>query len=214
MTPTVSDRMATATETTTAAALQATSRDVPIRVAAADDAEPMLALYAASVRAAAISMEAEVPEPVEFRQRITATLARHPWLVAERDGRIAGFASARPHRDRAGWRWCCESAVYVADGEQRRGTGLRLYRALLNLLRLQNYRHVFAAIMLPNPASVRLHERLGFVNRGVYERAGNKFGLWYDVGFWQMTLGELPDEPAEPIAFPRLAAEAVAIALR
>lgn len=185
-----------------------------LRLATPDDADAILAIYAPYVRDPAVSMETAVPDAAAMRQRIAHALAAYPWLVEERGGRIAGYAYAGPHRWREAWRWCCETTVYVATDVQRSGVAARLYRALLTLLRLQNYLHAFAFIMLPNEASVRLHERCGFVPMATYPRAGFKQGAWYDVGIWRLALGELPDAPSEPIAFPDLAEAAVRIALR
>ena len=161
----------------------------------------------------AIAMETVVPDLATIRQRIVKTLAKYPWLVEVRDGRIAGYVYAGPHRERQAWRWCCETTVYVDTDFQGKGIAARLYRALFTLLRLQNYLHAFAFIMLSNTPSVRLHERMGFVKRACYPQAGHKQGVWYDVGAWQLALGDLPDAPSEPIPFPELAEAAVQIVL-
>ena len=198
----------------TSAGAKASNATASIRVATIDDADQMLAIYAPNVLDPAISMETAVPDLSTMQQRIAKTLAKYPFLVEERDGRIAGYVYAGPHRERQAWRWCCETTVYVHTDCRRLGVGERLYRALFTLLRLQNYMHAFAFIMLPNPSSVRLHERCGFVQRAFYPQAGHKQGVWYDIGAWQLALGALPDAPAEPLAFPQLDAAALAVALR
>jgi L-amino acid N-acyltransferase YncA len=185
-----------------------------IRLANPDDAREIRGIYVPYVLDPAISMETVVPGVATMRQRIAHTLTAYPWLVEVRDGRIAGYAYAGPHRVRHAWRWCCETTVYVGSEFRGKGVGERLYRALFTLLRLQNYLHAFAFIMLPNEASVRLHERCGFVPLALYPQAGYKQGLWFDVGVWRLALGALPDVPTEPIAFPQLADAAVEIALR
>lgn len=185
-----------------------------IRVATQDDAADILAIYAPNVLEPAISMETAAPDVATMRQRIEKTLATYPFLVEEHDGRIAGYVYAGPHRERQAWHWCCETTVYAHRDFRRLGVAERLYRALFALLRLQKFRHAFAFIMLPNPSSVRLHERCGFVQRAYYPQAGHKQGAWYDVGAWQLALGPLPDAPEEPIAFPQLDAAALAVALR
>lgn len=185
-----------------------------IRVATPDDAAALQAIYAPNVRDPAISMETVVPDVATMRQRIERMLAKFPCLVAERDGRIAGYVHASPHRERPAWRWCCETTVYVDPDFGGRGVGTRLYAALFALLRLQNYLHAYAFIMLPNPASVRLHERCGYVQRAHLPRAGHKQGRWYDVGIWELALAALPGAPPEPVAFADLPGAAVRLALR
>jgi phosphinothricin acetyltransferase len=143
-----------------------------------------------------ISLEEEAPDADEMAQRIEGISARYPWLVAEEDGRVIGYAYASQHRERAGYRWAVEVAVYIGDGHRRKGVGGALYRSLLGLLARQGVRRVYAGIGLPNSASVALHESCGFELVGIYRRIGWKKSAWWDVGWWQL---ELPgsDPPAE-----------------
>ena len=138
-------------------------------------------------------------------RRIAQTLPRLPWLVAERDGAVAGYAYASPHRERAGYRWTVDVAVYVAAAAQRRGVGQELYGDLLPLLARQGFRVACAGIALPNDASVGLHERFGFTPVGVYRGIGFKDAAWRDVGWWQVQLGAQDGgAPPEPVALAAL----------
>ncbi len=131
--------------------------------------------------------------------RIRDTTRAYPWLVAEVDGQMAGYAYASKHRERAAYRWAVDVAVYVDPARQRCGIGRALYEALLDRLTAQGFRIACAGIALPNPASVALHERVGFEPVGVYRRIGWKLGQWYDVAWYQRLL--MPagaDPPAEP----------------
>jgi phosphinothricin acetyltransferase len=122
-----------------------------------------------------------------------------PWLVAERDGGVTGYAYASPHRARAAYRWGADVSVYLDERERGRGSGRALYGALLPVLRDLGYTGAYAGITLPNPASVALHESMGFSLVGVYRRVGYKLGGWHDVGWWQLVLADpLPEVPAEP----------------
>lgn len=176
---------------------------MPIRHAdAARDAAACAEIYAPFVRETAISFEDEPPDTAEFAQRIAQTSRSYPWLVAENDGRVVGYAYASAHRTRAAYRWAADVAVYVASDQRRRGVGRALYEALLGLLAEQRVRIACAGIALPNRASVALHEALGFQHVGVYRRIGWKAGAWHDVGWWQLELlapdGEAPAEPGPP----------------
>jgi L-amino acid N-acyltransferase YncA len=169
------------------------------------DAAGCAAIYAASVLGSVASFEEEAPDPAEMAARIERMSASHAWLVAERDGEIAGYAYAGAHHERAAYRWAADVAVYVAPGHRARGVGRSLYGALLPLLRRQRLRVACAGITLPNPGSVALHEAFGFAPVGVYERIGYKDGAWRDVGWWQLELaprGEGP--PPEPLGPQRL----------
>ena len=82
-----------------------------------------------------------------------------------------------------------------------RELGRALYEVLLERLREQRFRVACAGVTLPNEASVRLHESLGFAPVGVYRRIGWKAGAWRDVGWWQLDLSpDGEDPPGEPLA--------------
>jgi L-amino acid N-acyltransferase YncA len=161
------------------------------------DAAPCAAIYAPFVADTAVSLEEQPPTAVEMSRRITATSERYPWLVAEIDGGVAGYAYASAHRDRAAYRWAADVAVYVDERARRRGVGRALYEALLALLTQQGVQTACAGVTLPNDASVGLHEALGFRPVGVYRRIGYKRGAWRDVGWWQLELPPSDGAPAE-----------------
>jgi phosphinothricin acetyltransferase len=117
--------------------------------------------------------------------------------VVDGDGRIAGYAYAGPFRARPAYQWTAEATVYVDPGFRRRGVGRALYTALLDALRAMGYRSAVGVVTLPNPASVALHEELGFRPAGVVRAAGFKLGAWHDVGFWQAEL-KGPEPPEAP----------------
>ncbi len=165
----------------------------------ARDAGACCTIYSPFVTDSAISMEERAPNEPEFAGRIERISRTHPWLVAERDGAVIGFAYGSPHRDRAGYRWAADVAVYVSAAERRRGVGRALYETLLPLLARQGVYVACAGITLPNDASVALHEAVGFTPVGVYRGIGFKYGAWRDVGWWQ---AELIPQDGPPRASP------------
>jgi phosphinothricin acetyltransferase len=171
---------------------------------AATDAAACAAIYAPSVTDGVASLEAVAPDAAELGRRIAEVTAGYPWLVAELDGAVAGYAYAGQHRVRASYRWSTDVTVHVSAAHDRRGVGRALYTRLFALLAQQGYYEACAGITLPNDASVALHESLGFRPVGVYRDIAFKFGAWRDVGWWQNTLREhTPDAPpAEPAAPP------------
>jgi L-amino acid N-acyltransferase YncA len=167
----------------------------------ARDAAAIAVIYAPSVSGGVASFEATPPGEAEMGRRIADGSRTHPWLVAERDGAVAGYAYGAPHRSRAAYRWTVEVTVYVDARRQRSGVGRELYGALLPLLARQRFHLAVAGITLPNDASVALHEAAGFEPVGVYREIGYKNGAWHDVGWWQARLraaGERPEEPLGP----------------
>jgi phosphinothricin acetyltransferase len=176
----------------------------PVTIRAADpepDSAACATIYGPSVTAGATSFEETAPSAEEFAARIARISVTHPWLVAESDGEVIGYAYACQHRQRPAYRWAVDVSVYIADGQRRKGVGLHLYEVLLERLRRQRFRTACAGITLPNEASVVLHERLGFVAVGVFHGVGWKAGAWRDVGWWELDLGPASgDPPGEPLA--------------
>jgi phosphinothricin acetyltransferase len=182
--------------------------NLTVRVATQDDAAGVLEVYAHYVLHSAISFELEPPSVEEMRGRMEAVLDTHPWLVAVDDeGAVIGYAYGSPHRDRAAYRWSADVSVYIRFDAHRRGVGRALYRPLLALLREQGLVNAYAGIALPNPGSVAIHESFGFRRVGVYRKVGYKMGRWHDVGWWELSLAEPVDHPAEPIRFPEFSGD-------
>ena len=179
-----------------------------IRLADAGDVDAMLAIYAPVVENTAISFETVAPSADEFGARLSAALARYPWLVCEIDGRVAGYAYAGAFKARAAYQWSVEVTVYVHADYRRLGVGRAVYESLFACLRLQGFRAAYAGIALPNAASVALHESMGFERVGVYPKVGYKLGAWRDVGWWRLALSDADDDeppPAPPIPLPDMA---------
>jgi len=163
------------------------------------DAAACAAIYAPFVSDSPVSTEEEPPDAAAMAERITSYSETYPWLVAEHDGSIAGYAYGSQHRLRPAYRWAADVTVYVAAGHRRRGIGRSLYGALLPLLREQGYHNACAGITLPNEASVALHESFGFRLVGVYREIAWKAGAWRDVGWWQRRLNPAgDDQPLDP----------------
>ena len=179
--------------------------DLTVRLADPDRDAPAIAdIYAPSVTGGLASFEEVAPDATEMARRVGVTLERTPWLVAEIDGAVAGYAYADRHRERPGYRWAVNISVYVADGFTGRGVGRALYDRLLDLLRRQRFVNAYAGIALPNPASVALHESVGMRRIGVYRRVGYKLGAWHDVAWYGLRLTDPAGVPPEPILLPEL----------
>jgi phosphinothricin acetyltransferase len=159
------------------------------RDAQPDDASAIAAIYNHYVRETIVSMEYEPVTSETMAARIAGVQeAGLAWLVLCDGGQLLGYAYASPWRARIGYRHAVETSVYLAPEACGRGIGTRLYLALLGGLRAAGYHTVIGGIALPNPGSVALHEKLGFVPVARFREVGRKFDEWVDVGYWQLML--------------------------
>ncbi|HJP82992.1 MAG TPA: GNAT family N-acetyltransferase [Fimbriimonadaceae bacterium] len=113
----------------------------------------------------------------------------YPWFVADRDGKVIGFARAAAWKAREAYRRSTEIGIYVAPEHHGQGIGRSLYAELFGELERMDFHTVIAGITLPNPASVRLHESFGMTRIGTFPEVGFKFGEWRSVGYWCRVLG-------------------------
>ena len=162
-----------------------------IRECTTADAAAICAIYNPYVRETVITFEEAPVSAAEMAQRIAEVTARLPWLVAEEQGAVVGYAYATPWKVRSAYRFSVEATVYVAPGHMGRGVGTELYRALLAGLRPLGVHCAVGGIALPNEASVALHEKLGFKKIGQFVEIGRKFDRWVDVGYWELILADI-----------------------
>jgi L-amino acid N-acyltransferase YncA len=170
-----------------------------IRFATPADASAVAEIYGPFCEHSPITFETEKPTVKEIENRIRKILERFPWLICELESEVLGYAYAGPHRDRAAYRWSVDVAIYLSGKSRGQGFGTILYTVLFELLRIQGYFQAYAGITLPNPASIRLHQRLGFERVGVYKQVGYKANAWHDVSWWALTLQAADRPPTETL---------------
>lgn len=183
---------------------------VRIRIAAVEDGEELLELYRPYVENTAITFEYEVPSLEEFRGRMVRTMEKYPYLVAERQGKTAGYAYAGPFKERAAYGWSVETTVYVQEHQKKLGIGKKLYLALEKVLGEQNILNLNACIGCPREAedpyltmdSVRFHECLGYRMVGRFYQCGYKYNRWYDMVWMEKQIGPHLEYQPEVIPFP------------
>lgn len=159
-----------------------------IRPAALDDAPVLAEIYAPYVADTAISFEYTPPDAEEFARRMTDISAKYPYLVALQDGKVVGYAYAHAFIDRAAYNHCAELTIYLRTDKRGRGTGARLYNALIDELRTMGIHNVYACIARTDEpdehltnASEHFHRKMGFELCGTFPRCGYKFGKYYDM---------------------------------
>jgi L-amino acid N-acyltransferase YncA len=163
-------------------------RDVDgIRRATPADAPAIAAIYNWYVENTVITFEVDPVSDAEMAQRIASTLVKYEWLVHARGSEILGYAYAARFRERAAYRFITESTIYLRNGLQGQGLGKPLYRETIARTFALGYTSLVGGIALPNEASVRLHESLGFEKVGHLHRVGWKHERWIDVGSWQLS---------------------------
>lgn len=185
--------------------------DLHIRIAALEDAAALQRIYAPYVEQTAITFEVLPPDVPAFRARIARTLERYPFLVAERDGLLLGYAYTGRFMDRAAYDWAAEPSIYLLPDQRRQGVGKALYTALETLSKAQNVQLLCARVACPaqedcrlTQDSLRFHLGIGYHLAGMIRQCGYKFGTWYHLALLEKSLGERPANPLPFLPFPAL----------
>lgn len=175
---------------------------IKIRIAEPEDAEALLKIYAPYIKQTAITFEYEVPSVEEFRCRIEQILKKYPYLVAEQDGELVGYAYAGTFNERAASDRSVETAIYVREDVRKDGIGRRLYEAIESILSRQHILNLNACIAYTEEEdpyltknSVQFHEHMGYHFVGRFHKCGYKFGRWYDLVWMEKHIGEHTDKP-------------------
>jgi L-amino acid N-acyltransferase YncA len=163
-----------------------------IRPVQSRDMAAITAIYGVQVDTSVATYEHQRPDVAEMQRRMEAIVARgYPYLVAESDGTLAGYAYASSYRARRAYRFTVEDTVYVDAALQGQGIGAALLQALIDACTRRGFRQMIAVIgEAANAGSVRLHERLGFRTVGVFQGIGRKHGRWLDTVQMQRALGD------------------------
>lgn len=185
------------------------SQDTTIRIAGAKDARELLEIYRPYVERTAITFEYRVPSPEEFARRIEETLKGYPYVAAEREGRIVGYAYGGPFHRRAAYGWAAETSIYVAWDQRKTGVGRRLHDVLEAALKAQGILNMNACVACPcgeadeylTWSSLEFHRHLGYRLVGEFWQCGYKFGRWYNMAWLERHIGDHLGEQPVPKAF-------------
>lgn len=187
---------------------------INIRVADVADAEELLKIYEPYVKKTAITFEYDVPSVREFEERISNTLKKYPYLVAESDGTIVGYAYAGSFHPRAAYQWGIETSIYVKSDMHRMGIGKALYIELEKVLQKMGILNMNACIASPNDEdeyltndSERFHQIMGFVKVAESHLCGYKFNRWYNIIWMEKMIGEHTSNPMQVRSFGEVTAK-------
>jgi len=164
---------------------------VTIRPATPADIPAITRIYEHAVRHGTASFELEAPDEAEMLRRMRALVdGGFPYIAAEVDGLLAGYAYAGPYRPRRAYRFSVEDSIYIDPGAQRRGVGRALLAHLIEACERRGFRQMVAVIGdSAQTPSIELHRALGFRMVGTVENVGYKFGRWLDSVNMQRALG-------------------------
>ncbi len=185
---------------------------VKIRPASIKDAADIRKIYAPYVSDTAITFEYDIPDEAEFAGSIKKTLEKYPYLVAEKDGRIIGYAYAGTYRTRAAYSHTVEMSVYLEQSSRGQGCGRMLYEELERILKQQNIYILYACITSTDrendgyltDASIHFHEKMGYRHIGKNEDCGYKFGRWYSVLWMEKVIAQRPEKPQDFLPYPKI----------
>lgn len=187
--------------------------NIEVRVANASDAEAICEIYRPYVEETDISFEYQAPDVAEMARRMAQTLKTYPYLVGVADGQVVGYAYAGVFKGRKAYDWSAETTIYMDMKERGRGIGSMLYKALFELLKLQNIVSVYACITDPNPVSEAFHGQWGFERNAAFHHCGFKAGHWLDMMWMERILDDRERQPEAMIPFSMLEMDKVQIVL-
>jgi phosphinothricin acetyltransferase len=193
---------------------------ITLRIARPSDAPTLVSIYAPYVLTTAVTYEYDVPTVENFTARIENTLKKYPYLVAERDGEIIGYAYLGVFNERAAGAWAAEISIYLSQRARRLGAGRLLYEALAAIAAAQGIVHLNAKIAYsPDPDdthltrdSIAFHTHMGYRWVGECRHCGFKFGKWYSLVYMEKLLDDTATPPSPFLPFPALPHQVLAAA--
>ena len=161
-----------------------------IRPAQPKDSLAISEIYNHYVLHTVVTFEEEPVTPGEMEQRVIEMQRKHSWLVWEENGNVIGYAYGGPWKVRAAYRHATELSVYMHPHHTGKGIGPQLYHAIIKEMQALNMHALIGGVALPNDASIKLHESLGFTKIAQFREVGWKLGRWVDVAYWELVAGE------------------------
>ncbi len=159
-----------------------------IRSAEKRDNDEICDIYNHYVRHSIATFDETEMSREEMQEYLSGIITHYHWLVYESVGNVLGYAYTSPWKSRCAYKFSLESTIYLHPDYVGKGIGTRLYSALISKVKESGYHALIGGISLPNPASIALHEKMGFQKIGHFREVGFKFDKWIDVGYWELLL--------------------------
>lgn len=182
-----------------------------IRTAVLSDTERLLEIYAYYVENTTITFKYDVPSVMEFQNRMEKILQKYPYIVAQQNNRIVGYAYAGSFVGRKAYNWSAELTVYVDKNYHRCGIGRELYKVLEDILKKMGITNLYACISVSDSDdeyltsnSIDFHNHLGFKKVGEFHECGYKFNRWYNMAWAEKIIGEHCDNKKDIVYFNKL----------
>ncbi|ORX75670.1 acyl-CoA N-acyltransferase [Anaeromyces robustus] len=187
---------------------------VKIRKALISDLESILKIYEYYVTNTAITFDTKIPTIEEFNSRMEIVFKKYPYIVAELDGEIVGYAYTHPFVGREAYDWSAETTIYIKNNMKGNGIGKKLYETIENISKAQNILNLYACIGYPDVEdeyltnnSVDFHKHMGYKWVGIFQKCGYKFDRWYNMVWMEKILGEHKPNISPVIPFPQFSPE-------
>lgn len=166
------------------------------------DTSAILEIYRPFVLSTVVTFEYDVPTVDEFWKRICKIKDEYPYIVAEQNNKIIGYAYAHRYQERCAYQWNVELSIYLAPEARRKKIGKKMYEILFEILACMGIRNGYALITHPYPESEEFHKAMGFQELGCYHKTGYKSGKWHDVVLMEKEIlsHSLEPEPVKPFA--------------
>lgn len=171
-----------------------------IRVAKISDAKKIKEIYDFYVTNTTTSFEIDLPTLEDMSSRIEKTLKKFPYLVYEIDGEVIGYAYATDHIAREAYGYNAVLTVYLKDGYEGKKLGMALYQKLFDILKVQGYCNLYGCISGENISSIKMHEKMGFLQVALFEKSGYKFGRWVDMTWLAKRISDVAVDEITPFS--------------
>ena len=179
-----------------------------IRLANIEDSKALLNIYSQYIDTA-ITFECVLPTEKQFKERIAGIIKDYPYLVCEENGEILGYAYAHRQMEREAYQWNAELSIYLDKNFTSKGVGKKLYYILIDILKLQGIKNVYAGVTVPNEKSKNLHLSLGFTSLGIYHNTGYKNNKWHDVEWFEKQIMPYNIEPKPFVSISKIDLEEI-----